>query len=131
LLGGHVDLFFSGFPPAMPHVNTGALKAIAVSSSKRSALAPDVPTIAEVATISDFDITLWQGIFAPLGTPKEVVGRLNFEVNKILAEPDVKQKLLEQGADVSPMSTDQFATFVRAEGEKFRVIIKDANLAAR
>jgi tripartite-type tricarboxylate transporter receptor subunit TctC len=131
LLGGHVDLFFSGFPPAMPHVQAGSLKVIAVSSSKRSAVAPDVPTVAEVAAISDFDITLWQGIFAPLGTPKEVVARLNSEVNKILAEPSVKQKLLEQGADVSPMSTDQFASFVRAEGEKFRVIIKDANLTAR
>jgi tripartite-type tricarboxylate transporter receptor subunit TctC len=128
LLGGHVDLFFSGFPPAMPHVQAGALKLIAVSSGKRTGVAPDVPTVAEAAGIAGFDITLWQGFFAPRGTPLEVVARLNAEINKILVEPAIKQKLLELGADVSPMSIDQFASFVKSEGEKYRAIIKDANL---
>jgi len=130
LLGGHVDLFFSGFPAAMPHVKVGTLRAIAVSSGRRSAIAPDLPTVAEVAAISSFDITLWQGIFAPRGTPKEIVGRLTSQINHVLTEPDIKQKLLEQGADVQPMSIDQFASFVTAESNKFRGIIKDANLLA-
>jgi tripartite-type tricarboxylate transporter receptor subunit TctC len=128
LLGGHVDMFFSGFPAAAEHVKAGALKLIAVSSGRRSGVAPDVPTVAEAAGIAGFDITLWQGFFAPRGTPSEVVARLNAEINKILGEPDIKQKLLEQGADVSPISVDQFAAFVKAEGEKFQGIIRDANL---
>jgi tripartite-type tricarboxylate transporter receptor subunit TctC len=128
LLAGHVDLFFSGFPAALPHVKAGALKLIAVSSGKRSAIAPDIPTVAEAAGIAGFDITLWLGFFAPRGTPKEIVDRLNTEINKILAESEIRNRLLEQGADVSPGSVDQFASFVKAEGEKFQGIIKDANL---
>src|SRR5262249_44931739 len=70
LLGGHVDLFFSGYPAAVPHVSAGTLKLLAVSSGKRSGIAPNVPTVAEASGIRDFDITLWQGFFAPRGTPK-------------------------------------------------------------
>jgi tripartite-type tricarboxylate transporter receptor subunit TctC len=128
LLGGHVDMFFSGFPAAMPHVKAASLKLLAVSSGRRSDAAPDTPTVAEAAGIPGFDITLWQGLFAPRGTPSDVVARLNAEINRILAEPEVKQKLLDAGADVSPMALDQFAAFVKQEGAKFQGIIKDANL---
>ena len=128
LLGGHVDFFFSGFPAAAEHVKSGSLKLLAVSSGKRSGIAPDAPTVAEAANLPGFDITLWQGFFAPRQTPHEIVERLNTEINKILAEPDIKQKLLEQGADVSPISLAQFAAFVKSEGQKFQAIIKDINL---
>ena len=128
LLGGHVDFFFSGFPAAVEHVKGGTLKLLAVSSGRRSGVAPNVPTVAEASGIAGFDITLWQGFFAPRGTPKEIVERLNGEINRILAEPDVKQKLLEQGADVAPMSSAQYAAFVKTEGEKFQTIIRDIGL---
>jgi tripartite-type tricarboxylate transporter receptor subunit TctC len=128
LLGAHVDLFFSGFPAAVPHVKAGNLKLIAVSSGKRSGIAPEVPTVAEAASIAGFDITLWQGFFAPRGTPKAIVDRLNAEIAKILAQPDVKAKLLDAGADVMPMAVDQFTAFVKAESDKFLQIIKDASL---
>jgi tripartite-type tricarboxylate transporter receptor subunit TctC len=128
LIGGHVDFFFSGFPAAVPHVKAGTLKLLAVSSGKRSGVAPDVPTVAEAARIAGFDIALWQGFFAPRGTPKEVVAKLNADINKILNEPDIKQKLLEQGADVSPMTVDQFAAFAKAEITKFQAIINEAGL---
>jgi tripartite-type tricarboxylate transporter receptor subunit TctC len=128
LLGGHVDLFFSGFPAAVPQVKAGTLKLLAVSSGRRSASAPDVPTVAEASGIADFDISLWQGFFAPRGTPQAVVARLNQEINKILAQPDVKARLLDAGADVMPMAVDQFAGFVKAESGKFLQIIRDANL---
>jgi tripartite-type tricarboxylate transporter receptor subunit TctC len=128
LLGGHVDLFFSGFPAAVPHVKAGNLKLIAVSSGRRSAIAPDVPTVAEAASIAGFDITLWQGFFAPRGTPKDIVDRLNAEIGKILAQPEVKARLLDAGADVMPMGVDQFGAFVKAESDKFLAIIKDANI---
>jgi tripartite-type tricarboxylate transporter receptor subunit TctC len=128
LLGGHVDLFFSGFPAAVPYVQAGNLKLLAVSSGGRSAIAPDVPTVAEASGIAGFDITLWQGFFAPRGTPKEVIERLNVEINKVLVQPDVKARLLDAGADVMPTTVDQFVAFVKAESEKFLQIIKDANL---
>jgi tripartite-type tricarboxylate transporter receptor subunit TctC len=121
LLGGHVDLFFPGFPAAV-------LKLLAVSTARRSASAPDVPTVAEASGIAGFDIALWQGFFAPRATPREVVMRLNAEINQILAEPDVKARLLEAGADVQPTTVDQFTAFVKAESDKFLGIIKDANL---
>jgi len=130
LLGGHVDLFFSGFPAAVPHVKAGSLKLLAVSSGKRSAAAPDVPTVAEASGIAGFDITLWQGFFAPKGTPKEIVARLHTEINKILVQPDTKARLLEAGADVAPMSADQFAAFVKAESEKFAELIRVGGIKA-
>jgi tripartite-type tricarboxylate transporter receptor subunit TctC len=128
LLGAHVDMFFSGFPAAVPHVSSGTLKLIAVSSAKRSGVAPDVPTVAEASGIKDFDITLWQGFFAPRDTSKEIVARLNTEINKILVQPDVKAKLLDAGADVSPISVDAFAAFTKAESAKFLAIVKESGI---
>jgi tripartite-type tricarboxylate transporter receptor subunit TctC len=128
LLGAHVDFFFSGFPAAVAQVKAGTLKLIAVSTAKRSPAAPEVPTVAEAAGLRDFDISLWQGVFAPRATPKDVVARLNAEINKIVTQPDIRAKLKEDGADVTPLSVDQFTAFVRAESEKYLAIIKDAGV---
>src|SRR5437588_3169019 len=128
LLCGHVDMFFSGFPAAVAHVKSGTLKLLAVSSGKRSALAPDVPTVAEASGIAGFDITLWQGFFAPRGTPAAVVARLNTEINRILGQPEVREKLLDAGADVMPTTPDEFAGLLKRESVKFQQIIRDANL---
>jgi len=128
ILGGHVDLFFSGLPAAVPHVKAGTIKLLAVSTAKRSGFAPDVPTVAEASGVADFDIGLWQGFFAPRGTPREIVVRLHAEINKALQQPEVKSKLLEAGAEVNAISSDAFAAFAKAESAKFLRIIKDANL---
>jgi tripartite-type tricarboxylate transporter receptor subunit TctC len=128
ILGGHVDMFFSGFPPTVPHVKAGTMKLLAVSTAKRSGVAKDVPTVAEASGIKDFDIALWQGFFAPRGTPRAIVTRLHAEINKALLLPDVQAKLLEAGAEVTTISTDEFAAFVKAESTKFARIIRDANL---
>ena len=128
LLGGHVDLYFPGFPAAMPHVKAGAMKVLAVSSAARSGVAPDVPTIAETAGIKGFDFTLWVGFFAPRATPKEIVTRLNTEINAILAQPDTRARLLEAGADVTPLSVEQTAAFVKAESDKYLQIIKETGV---
>lgn len=128
LLGGHVDFFFSGLPAAVPFVKAGKLKLLAVSTGKRSSFAPEVPTVAEASGIADFDIGLWQGFFAPRGTPGEVVARLNAEINRILMEPDVKARLVDAGAEVATMSVAQFEEFVKAEVVKFAAIIKDASI---
>jgi tripartite-type tricarboxylate transporter receptor subunit TctC len=128
LLGGHVDFFFSGLPAAVPYVKAGSLKLLAVSTGKRSSFAPEVPTVAEASGIGDFDIGLWQGFFAPRGTPGEVVARLNAEINRILMEPDVKARLVEAGAEITLMSVAEFEAFVRTEVVKFAAIIKDAGI---
>jgi tripartite-type tricarboxylate transporter receptor subunit TctC len=128
LLGAHVDFFFSGFPAAVAQVKAGTLKLIAVSTAKRSPAAPEIPTVAEAAGLPDFDISLWQGVFAPRATPKDVVTRLNAEINKIITEPDVRAKLRDDGADVVPLSVDQFTDFVRVESEKYLAIIKDSGV---
>jgi len=128
LLGGHVHFFFSGLPAAVPYVQAGKLKLLAVSTGKRSSFAPEVPTVAEASGIADFDIALWQGFFAPRGTPGEVVARLNVELNRILLEPEVKARLIDAGAEVTPMSVPQFEAFVRTEVVKFAAIIRDAGI---
>jgi tripartite-type tricarboxylate transporter receptor subunit TctC len=128
LLGGHVDMYFPGFPAVAPHLKSGTMKVLAVSSSQRTGAAPDVPTVAEIIKDPNFDLTLWQGFFAPRGTPKEIVDRLNTEINKILAQPDIKAKLLEAGADVRTGSVEQFAQFTRSESEKYLQIIKQSGV---
>jgi tripartite-type tricarboxylate transporter receptor subunit TctC len=128
LIGGHVDLFFSGFPPANAQVKANTVKLLAVSTSQRAPAALDVPTVAEAAGIADFDISLWQGIFAPRATPKEVVARLNAEINRIVAAPDIRVRLADEGADVRPMSIEQFTAFARTESDKYLEIIKQSGV---
>ncbi len=131
LIGGHVDLYFPGMPAAMPLLKGGLVKVLAVSSAKRSGIAPDVPAVAETAGFKDFAFTLWQGIFAPHGTPPAIVARLNSEINKVLSEPDTRQRLVEAGAEVEPMSVDQFRAFVDAESSKYARIIKETGVTAQ
>ena len=124
IVGEHVDMYFPGFPPVMPMMKEGTVKVLAVSSLKRSDAAPDIPTVAEATGFSDFDFTLWQGFFAPKGTPSDVIARLNTEINKVLADPATRQKLVDAGANVEPMSIENFKAFVNAEREKYQRIIK-------
>src|SRR3954465_1788645 len=124
IIGGHVDMYFPGFPPVMPMMKAGTVKVLAVSSSVRAQAAPEIPTVAEATGFSDFDFSLWQGFFAPKGTPSEVVARLNTEITKILADRETRQKLLDAGANVVPQSIEQFAAFVNAEREKYERIIR-------
>lgn len=128
LLGGHVDMYFPGFPAVTPHLKSGTMKILAVSSARRSGAAPDIPTVAEAISDPNFDLTLWQGFFAPRGTPKAIVERLNVEINKILASPEMQAKLRDAGADVRTTSTDQFAAFVKAESDKYLQIIKESGV---
>lgn len=128
IIGGHVDMYFSGFPPVMPMMQAGSVKVLAVSSGVRAQAARDIPTVAEATGFADFDFTLWQGFFAPKGTPKEAIARLNGAINKILAEPETRQKLLDAGANVTPLSTEQFAAFVAAESAKYERIIRETGV---
>jgi tripartite-type tricarboxylate transporter receptor subunit TctC len=125
LVGGHVDMYFPGFPAVTPLMKAGSLKLLAVSSATRAPSAPDIPTVAEASGIKNFDFTLWQGIFAPHGTPDAIVQRLNSEINKILATEEIKTKFAALGADIRPMSVAQFTQFVQAESAKYVQVIKD------
>jgi tripartite-type tricarboxylate transporter receptor subunit TctC len=123
LIGGHVPMFFSGMPPAMPHVKAGKLRALAVTTTRRSPAAPDVPTMAE-AGVPGFDISNWFAYFVPSGTHADVIVRLNSEVNRGLKQPDVREKLANVGAETVGTSPEELAKFVRSESEKFAQLVK-------
>jgi tripartite-type tricarboxylate transporter receptor subunit TctC len=125
LLGGHVVMYFSGMPPAMPHVRSGRLRAIAVSTSKRSSAAPEVPTMIE-AGVPGFDVPTWFGLLAPAGTPREVVMKINTDAARALTHPDVRDRLAREGAEVAPGTPEQFAKFIQAEIAKFAAIIRES-----
>lgn len=130
IVGGHVDFYFPGFPAAVPLMQAGKVKLLAVSSAKRSPVAPDIPTVAESTGIANFDFTLWVGFFAPRGTPKDLAVRLNTAINKILLEPDIKSRLQNDGAVVTALSIDQFTGFVQSEIDKYKEIIAQAGVKA-
>jgi tripartite-type tricarboxylate transporter receptor subunit TctC len=126
LTGGHINLAFDNITLAWPQVKAGRLRALAVSSTERSAIAPDVPTVAD--TIPGFEATSWHGVFAPAGTPKPVVDKMAAEMKRILDLPEVKDKLFEIGAVASPMTPEEFAKFIDAERAKWQDVVKAAGV---
>ncbi len=129
LIAGQTSLLFATMPTALPHVQSGRLKALAVTSSARSPAAPQLPTIAEAA-LPGFSVTNWIGFFAPAGTPREVVLKLNAEVVRIMQAPDIQKRLVSEGAKFSPWTPDQFAGFVKAELAKWAKVVKEAGIRA-
>jgi tripartite-type tricarboxylate transporter receptor subunit TctC len=134
LLGGQVQSMFSDFLVALPQIRAGKITALAVSSARRHPLLPDVPTIAESAQaagvpgLSNFEATSWQGLFAPAGTPREVVQRLNAEVLKALDAPDLKEVFAAQGFIVAGSTPEAFRTWVESEVAKWGRIVRAANV---
>lgn len=125
LLGGQVQMMFDNMASAMPQIKAGKLKAFAVTTPQRSALAPDLPTMAE-AGMKDFDVFTWWGLFAPVGTPPEIVKRLSVEVGKALSAPDLREKWLASGAEPSASTPDEFRTFIGKELPKYARIVKES-----
>jgi tripartite-type tricarboxylate transporter receptor subunit TctC len=128
VVGGHVDFYFPGFPAAMPLMQGGKVKLLAVSTAKRSSAAPDIPSVAEATGITEFDFSLWVGFFAPRALPADIAQRLNAAINGILLEPEIKSRLQNDGAEVSALTRDEFAGFVRAEIDKYQSIIAAADI---
>jgi len=126
LLGGQVQTMFTTTASAQPYTSTQRLRALAVSSPKRSPMMPDVPTFAEAGT--PLDVQVWIGIAAPAGTPAPVVERLNAEFNKALASADVKAKFATLGVDPVGGSSAEFTQYVKADVERWAKIIKAANI---
>ena len=128
MAGGQADVMFNGMLATYPHVKSGKLKILAVSSSKRMSAIPDVPTVAEAAGLPNFQTGSWQGVLAPPGTPKEIIARLSTEITKILNTPDMKERLEVQGAEVSTNTPEQFSSFIRDEKARWAQVVKTANL---
>ncbi len=123
VLAGNVDLMVSSLPSAMGQIKSGKLRALAVTSAKRSSSLSEVPTVAELG-YKDFDVSTWYGLFVPAGTPKEVIATVNAEVNKLLAQPDVKAAIHAQGAEPQAMSAEQFGSLLKTDYLKWRDIVR-------
>jgi tripartite-type tricarboxylate transporter receptor subunit TctC len=126
LIGGQVDVMFNGMVATYPHVKAGKIKLIAVSSAKRNGQLPEVPAISE--TLPGFLTGSFQGLLAPAGTPKAIVDKLNAEVQKIAAMPDIKERLITLGAEPSNMSPEQFGQWIKAEIPAMAKIVKDEKI---
>ena len=128
LLGGHSPSGFATLLPAMQHVKAGKLRALAVTTPQRALLLPDVPTLAE--TLPGFDISQWNAVWAPAGTPKDVLDKLSTEIRRIVQSPDYKARMLEQGSEAIGNSPSELAAFQKAEIDKYRKIAQQANIKA-
>lgn len=122
LLGGQTQMMFATMPTVLPFVKSGKLKALAVTGPVRADALPQVPTVAE--TLPGFEVANWIGLFAPAGTPADIVNTLNTEVNKVMQEPAVLERLRAEGATFSPMTAQQFGAFQRAEAVKWGALVR-------
>ena len=127
VISGQVDMSFPNLPSGWPQVKAGNLRALGVTTAKRSAAAPTVPTIAE-SGLPGYDMATWYGLVAPANLPVSIRNQLNKELQSILADPKFKDKLIAQGADPMPGTPEQFAQFIKSETEKWRKLIAQSNI---
>jgi tripartite-type tricarboxylate transporter receptor subunit TctC len=127
LLAGVVAMNFDTMPPVMPHIQAGKLRGLAISTPKRLAQLPEVPTFTEEG-ITGFDVTNWYGVMAPAGTPREIVAKLNADINKAMQVPEVRARLENVGTQLREMSVAEFDAFMKSEVAKYAKIIKDTGV---
>src|SRR5215472_10283470 len=127
MLSGSVDAYWAPISAAIPHIKGGRVRALAVSTPKRNSQLPDVPTTGE-AGVQGADAPLWFGIWAPVGTPKEIVAKISADTRKALADPAVRDRLQNLGNDTMDMSPEEFAKFVRSEHDAYARVIKAAGI---
>jgi tripartite-type tricarboxylate transporter receptor subunit TctC len=127
VLGGHVQMMFDAITTMSPHVQSGRVRALGTTGRNRSSVLPDVPTVAE-AGVPGYEATIWLGIMAPAGTPKPVVDKLNGEINKMLARPDIKQQWASQGAEPMKMTPAEFDKYLKADIEKWAQVVQVAGI---
>jgi tripartite-type tricarboxylate transporter receptor subunit TctC len=126
LVSGKVDLLFDSFVTGMPHVKDGKLRALAVTSAKRTALAPDIPTVSEV--LPGFESVTWFGVYGPKGLPQDLTMKVNQAINAALADPEVKERFARLGAEPTGGSPPAFAAMVKADNSKWKKIIADRKI---
>ena len=127
LVAGQVDLAFENMPALIPHIQAGPQRALAVTTAKRSAIMPELPTIAEAA-LPGYDASVWFGVFVPAGTPRPVIDRLHAEILKALQTPDLKSRMVSMGTEVSGLGPDDFGAYVRKEIPKWANLVKAAGV---
>ncbi|HEY9446565.1 MAG TPA: tripartite tricarboxylate transporter substrate binding protein [Burkholderiales bacterium] len=125
LMGGQIVVYSSSMPPAVPLIHAGKLKALGVTTAKRLAPLPDVPTVAESA-VPGYEAVNWYGVFAPAGTPKEIVARLHDDIARVLHQPDVQKRFASEGGEIIANTPEQFDAFIRREIPKWTKVIKDS-----
>jgi tripartite-type tricarboxylate transporter receptor subunit TctC len=127
-VGGQTQMFVTASTQSLPHVKAGRLRLLAVTEAKRSELLPDVPTVGE--TVPGYELAVWYGAFAPAGTPKEIVAKLNAEINRILNAPEVKAKMSAIGVEVATTTPEQFLTLLKRDEERYGKMIRDFGIKA-
>jgi len=127
LLAGNTNVMFDNLPSALPHIKSGRLRALAVTSRERSTALPDTPTVEEAANLKGFDASSWFGLFAPAGTPRAIIDKIQVDVAKALAVPEVRERFVAQGAQPGGTTPDQFTAFIRAETDKWTKVVKISN----
>jgi len=127
LIAGNVQLNFDSVPPVLPHVRSGRLRALAVTSQKRFSILPEIPTVTE-GGVAGFDLSTWWGLVAPAAVNKDIIARLEAETVKLLHQPDVKEKIAFAGADTVGNTAEEFVAFIRSERAKYARIVKDAKI---
>jgi tripartite-type tricarboxylate transporter receptor subunit TctC len=131
LLGGQIDLGVSTLSAAQTYIRSGKIKAYAVTSSKPSELAPDIPALGAVKGLEGFDLGVWFGLFLPVKTSPEIVQKVQAAAQQVLADPAVRKKLAEQGISASGASADELRKFMAVEVEKYRAVVKAAKITAQ
>jgi tripartite-type tricarboxylate transporter receptor subunit TctC len=127
LLGGRIQIAFAPIASALPHVQSGALKALAVTSAQRSELAPNVPTIAE-SGVPGYDAAMWTGLFAPTGTPPEIIERLSAAATKAVASEEMQSKIKKSGGDPRVMGAKDFESYVQKDIAKWSETVKASGI---
>jgi tripartite-type tricarboxylate transporter receptor subunit TctC len=127
IISGQIDMMFDSVPTMAPTIEAGRVKALGTSGKARSTILPNVPTIAE-AGIPDYNATIWIGVMAPAGTPKEIVDLLNREINAILVRPEIKESWRRQGANTMVMSPQEFSAYIQSEIDRWAKLIKAHNI---
>lgn len=126
-IGGQIEFMFHNAPVVLPHIKSGALRAIAITSDKRSTSAPNIPTMAE-AGLPNFEITAWFGFMAPAGTPKPIIHKIARDITKITASPEIRDRILSQASEPIGDTPEEYAAFINTEIVKWAEVIKQANI---
>ena len=128
VIGGQVSLMFDAGVSALPQVRAGKLRALAVTSAKRSSSAPDLPTVAEAANLPGYEATIWFGLVAPAGTPREIVTRLSQEFARVSRQTALRERFAPQGVELAATTPEEFADIIKAEIPKWGKVLRDANV---
>jgi tripartite-type tricarboxylate transporter receptor subunit TctC len=129
VMGGEIDMTFATIAATLPQVKAGRLRALAISTAKRSPTLPEVPTIAE-SGVPGYEVTTWYGMFGPAALPKDLIGKLNVEITRILALPEMRERMTQDGADPGNLDLNQFAALIKRDAARWAKLIKEAGIKA-